>query len=71
MALVVAHFSADHLRRCSFERREFELLSFSCIPDDLRAERRTTKSRLARPEGKSSNSLVDTLVHWTEFLEAA
>jgi hypothetical protein len=28
-------------------------------------------AELARPEGKSSNSLVDTLVHWTEFLEAA
>jgi hypothetical protein len=34
--------------------------------------RMDTASRdVARPEGKSSNSLVDTLVCWTEFLEAA
>jgi hypothetical protein len=53
------------------EWRKFELLSFSRIPGNLRAAWTATKSRLARPEGKSSNSLVDTLVHWTEFLEAA
>jgi hypothetical protein len=70
IALVVAHYSADHRRRCSFSDERSNFLVFLLFPL-LKGSVDGNKNRMARPEGKSSNSLVDTLVRWTEFLEAA
>jgi hypothetical protein len=34
------------------------------------ADLKSPKSKLARPEGQTSNSLLETLVDWTAYLEA-
>lgn len=41
------------------------------LPFKVLADLKSSKSKLARPEGQSSNSLVDMLVRWTAYLEAA
>jgi hypothetical protein len=67
----VAHSFGGSSSGLFFERRKLELLSFSFISANLLAVRTTRESRMARPEGKSSNSLVDALIGWGEHLEAA
>ena len=57
--------------RLAYTRNEGFRTITPALPFKVLTDLKCGKSKMARPGGKSSNSLVDTLVHWTEFLEAA
>jgi hypothetical protein len=63
-------YSAGHRGRCSLND-EIRTSYFFLYSRQLTSSVDGNKSRLARPEGKSSNSLVEVLVSWDQLLEAA